>query len=197
MEIEGRNSDFCYYQYKNDLLGRWITFESYGDIEVDDDEWDIYTKDLSTVADGKSYFQLRFYCTTDKWTEGSGLYLDDIQISWSRDDELQIIGEPQSQLPKSTEFDIEPEKMTDALITEYEQETATTKIEIQNQEEKLKTEAELSEKHAMDKDPNSINSALATLIEQFESFESAPEVKPKVESEYKQEITEIKTKTQC
>ncbi|MHC5077142.1 MAG: hypothetical protein ACYTFM_12045, partial [Planctomycetota bacterium] len=197
MEIEGRNSDFCYFQYKNDPLGKWITFETYGDIEVDDDEWDIYTKDLSSAADGKSYFQLRFYCTTDGWTEGSGLCLDDIMISWSRDDE------PQSLLPRPTEFDTGSEGMTDPLIAEYEQEIATFKAEAEKKEVKAETqvsEPEVPEEHTQYDDPNSINSALAALIEQLKDVEPATEAKPKVESEIIKEKTrfeeEAKLKTE-
>jgi hypothetical protein len=84
MEIEGDNYDFCYYQYKDSPTAQWKTFETYGDVEVDDDDWVQYTKTLSSIADGKSHFQLRFYCTTDHWYEGSGLCLDDVKISWSR-----------------------------------------------------------------------------------------------------------------
>ncbi|MHC4152733.1 MAG: hypothetical protein ACYSSP_11645, partial [Planctomycetota bacterium] len=193
MEIEGVNSDFCYYQYKNSPTGQWTTFETYGTIEVDDDNWVEYTKDLSSVADGRSHFQLRFYCTTDEWTEGSGLSLDDIKISWSRANEPQTMGERQAPVQ---EFEGEAQEATDTLIAEYEQEIAAIKTEAQDQKEKPKSEAEKrevkverelsepeqSEEHALSAEPNSINSALAALIERLEAFEPAPEVKPKVES---------------
>ncbi|MHC5073626.1 MAG: hypothetical protein ACYTFE_02230, partial [Planctomycetota bacterium] len=168
MEIEGRNSDFCYYQYKNDPAGQWITFETYGDIEVDDDEWDIYTKDLSAVADGKSYFQLRFYCTTDGWTEGSGLCLDDIMISWSRDDE------PQALLPRRIEFDTESEGITDPLIAEYEQEIATFKAKAERGEFEVKkkvSDAGQSEDGSVASDPNTVKSALAALLLKLEAYD--------------------------
>ncbi len=84
MEIEGLNYDFCYFQYKNDPGGEWTTFETYGVNAEDSDDWTTYAKDLSSVGDGRSYFQLRFYCTTDDWFEGSGLCVDDILISWSK-----------------------------------------------------------------------------------------------------------------
>jgi peroxiredoxin len=97
MEIEGLNFDLCYFQYKNDPLGEWTTFETYGANAEDSDDWTAYAHDLSGVADGKSYFQLRFYCTTDDWFEGSGLCVDDILISWSKaadfngDDEIDFL----------------------------------------------------------------------------------------------------------
>jgi len=84
MEIEGLNYDLCYFQYKNDPLGQWTTFETYGiDAEYSDD-WTLYTFDLNNAADGRSFFQLRFYCTTDGAFEGTGLCLDDILLSWSK-----------------------------------------------------------------------------------------------------------------
>lgn len=84
LEIEGLTYDYCYFQYKNDPAGDWITFETYGDDAEDSDTWMSYAKDLSNVADGRSYFQLRFFCTTDDYFEGSGLCLDDIRLSWSK-----------------------------------------------------------------------------------------------------------------
>lgn len=97
MEIEGLNFDLCYFQYKNDPLGEWTTFETYGiDAEYSDD-WAAYTKDLSRVADGRNYFQLRFYCTTDEAFEGTGVCVDDILLSWSKaadfngDDEINFL----------------------------------------------------------------------------------------------------------
>jgi len=83
MEIEGEGYDFCYYQYKDAPTGEWKTFAKFGSHEVDSNDWSKYTRNLSSVADGKSYFQLRFYCTTDRYFEGSGLCLDDILISLS------------------------------------------------------------------------------------------------------------------
>jgi hypothetical protein len=85
MEIEGANYDFCYYQYKNSATGSWNTFESYGNgtARIDDNAWQSYSRNISSFADNKSFFQLRFYCTSDDWTEGSGLCLDDINITWS------------------------------------------------------------------------------------------------------------------
>ncbi|MCX6819610.1 MAG: polysaccharide deacetylase family protein, partial [Candidatus Aenigmarchaeota archaeon] len=83
MEIEGTNYDFCYYQYKNSSSGSWTIFETYGTARIDDSSWQSYSRNISSYADNKAYFQLRFYCTTDDWTEGSGLCLDDIDISWT------------------------------------------------------------------------------------------------------------------
>ena len=92
MEIEGDNYDFCYYQYKNSQTGQWINFETYGGTRIDDNNWVKYTKDLSAFAAGKGYFQLRFYCTTDDWTEGSGLCLDDINITGGEGGKISICG---------------------------------------------------------------------------------------------------------
>ncbi|MHA2403749.1 MAG: hypothetical protein ACXADH_12210, partial [Candidatus Kariarchaeaceae archaeon] len=82
MQIEGENYDFCYYEYKDDPEGEWMSFNIYGPNEVNDDNWVHYSKNLSSIADGKGHFQIRFYCTTDDWYEGSGLCLDDIKLSW-------------------------------------------------------------------------------------------------------------------
>jgi cysteine-rich repeat protein len=82
MEIEGDNFDFCYYQYKDSPLGNWVSFETYGQSLIDDSTWQPYSRDVSTFAANKSFFQMRFYCSTDNWYEGSGLCLDDINVSW-------------------------------------------------------------------------------------------------------------------
>jgi peroxiredoxin len=82
MEIEGEDYDLCYFQYKDEPVGEWTSFDIYGANEVNDVNWVHYAKNLSSIADGKSYFQMRFYCTTDDWYEGSGLCLDDIKLSW-------------------------------------------------------------------------------------------------------------------
>ncbi|MHC4292782.1 MAG: hypothetical protein ACYSTX_00680, partial [Planctomycetota bacterium] len=82
MEIEGEDYDLCYFQYKDELAGEWISFDVYGANEVNDVNWVHYAKNLSSIADGKGHFQMRFYCTTDDWYEGSGLCLDDIKLSW-------------------------------------------------------------------------------------------------------------------
>jgi len=84
MEIEGNNYDFCHYQYKDSPAGPWIDFEVYGTgDEIDDNNWVHYAKNFSDIADSKSYFQLRFYCDTDGWTEGSGVCMDDITFTWN------------------------------------------------------------------------------------------------------------------
>lgn len=83
MEIEGDNYDFCYYQYKNSQNGSWLNLQKYGKSRIDDDAWKRYTKNLTSMAAGKNYFQLRFYCTTDYGIEGSGLCIDDVNISWN------------------------------------------------------------------------------------------------------------------
>ncbi|MHC4133093.1 MAG: LamG-like jellyroll fold domain-containing protein, partial [Planctomycetota bacterium] len=90
MEIEGENYDFCYYEYKDDVEGEWMSFDIYGPNEVNDVNWVPYSKDLSSVADGKAHFQIRFYCTTDVWYEGSGLCLDDIKLSWIVNSDFNI-----------------------------------------------------------------------------------------------------------
>jgi len=85
MEIEGQNYDFCHYQYKDSPTGSWVDFEVYGtgDELVDDYSWAHYVKDFSNIADGKNYFQLRFYCQTDNYWEGSGVCMDDITFTWN------------------------------------------------------------------------------------------------------------------
>ncbi|MEK6897278.1 MAG: DUF4215 domain-containing protein, partial [Nanoarchaeota archaeon] len=49
---------------------------------------------------GKNYFQLRFYCTTDYAIEGSGLCIDDVNISWNSITQTpQICGDGLVNLP--------------------------------------------------------------------------------------------------
>jgi hypothetical protein len=85
IEIEGLDFDYCLFEYKDDLAGEWQPFDIIGEgtESADDDHWSRYAKNLSSIADGKSYFQVRFYCITDGWYEGSGLCLDDITFSWT------------------------------------------------------------------------------------------------------------------
>ncbi len=83
MEIEGNNFDFCYFQYRLGPGQPWTTFETFGaGGEINDDDWTPYYANLSDAADHQPYFQLRVYCITDVWTEGSGLCLDDLGLSW-------------------------------------------------------------------------------------------------------------------
>ncbi len=81
MEIEGSNFDLCYFQYRTGAAAPWATFETYGASPVDDDAWTAYERFLGPLADHQADFQLRFYCTTDAWFEGSGLCLDDVELS--------------------------------------------------------------------------------------------------------------------
>ena len=100
MEIEGDNYDFCYYQYKNSQNGSWVNLQVYGQSRVDDNSWLKYTKNLTSMAAGKNYFQLRFYCTTDYAIEGSGLCIDDVNISWNSITQTpQICGDGIVNLP--------------------------------------------------------------------------------------------------